>query len=222
MSTPEETPAPSTHDTRSSDGSGATRAGHSDGLPVEKLELAVKRAVARVRHALANDDETRAQLVEVLQQLSALQEKVGEWQELHHLLHQLCASFSPFYTNLRALGDAEVEPTAGRALLQSWRPCQAGVDRLRDLESGVAHIQLPRRPGEGDAPLPDWGARIAALGREVEDRLMEQAWNTEGLIDLADEIEQACDGYLSLTEHELGRAVETVQRLYTHLLGGLS
>jgi hypothetical protein len=222
MSTPEEMPAGSAHDTRSSDGSAATRAGRSDVLPVEKLELAVKRAVARVRRALVNDDETRAQLVEVLEQLSALQAKVGEWQELHHLLHQLCAAFSPFYTNLRALGDAEVEPTTGRALLQSWRPCQAGVDRLRDLEGGVAHIQLPHHAGKGHALLPDWGARIAALSREVEDRLMEQAWNTEGLIDLADELDQACDSYLSFTEHELGRAVETVQRLHTHLLGGLS
>lgn len=222
MSTPEKAPAGSAHDTPSSDGSGATHAGRSDVLPVEKLELAAKRAAARVRHALANDDETRAQFVEVLEQLSALQAKVGEWQELHHLLHQLCAAFSPFYTNLRALGDTEVEPTTGRALLQSWRPCQAGVDRLRGLESSVAHIQLLHRPGAGDTPLPDWGARIAALGREVEDRLMEQAWNTDGLIDLADELEQACDGYLSCTERELSRAVETVQRLYTHLLGGLS
>jgi hypothetical protein len=222
MSTPEKVSAPSAPDTPSGDVSAARRAGRSDVLPVEKLELAVKRAVARVRHALTNDDETRAQLVEVLEQLSALQEKVGEWQELHHLLLQLCAAFSPFYTNLRALSDAKVEPTAGRALLQSWRPCQAGVDRLRDLESGVAHIQLPHRPGAGDAPYPDWGARIAALGREVEDRLMEQAWNVAGLIDLADELDQACDGYLSLTERELSRAVETVHRLYTHLLGGLS
>jgi hypothetical protein len=182
MSTPEKAPAGSACDTHS-----------SDVLPVEKLELAVKRAAARVRHTLVNDDEARAQLVEVLEQLSALQAEVGEWQELHHLLHQLCAAFSPFYTNLRALGDAEVQPTTGRALLQSWRPCQAGVDRLRGLESG-----------------------------EVEDRLMEQAWNTEGLIDLADELDQACDGYLSFTEHELSRAIETVQRLYTHLLGGLS
>jgi len=222
MSTPEKAPAGSAHDIRTGDESGATRAGRSDVLPVEKLELAAKRAAARVRHALVNDDETRAQLVEVLEQLSALQAQVEEWQELHHLLHQLCAAFSPFYTSLRALGDAEVEPTSGRALLQNWRPCQAGIDRLRDLESGVAHIQLPRRPGEGDPSLPDWGARIAALGREVEDRLMEQAWNTEGLIDLADELDQACDGYLSFTEHKLSRAVETVQRLYTHLLGGLS
>ena len=211
MSTPEETPALSAHDTCS-----------SDVLPAEKLELAVKRAVARVRHALANDDETRAQFVEGLEQLSALQAQVGKWQELHHLLHQLCAAFSRFYTKLRALGDAEVESTTGRALLQGWRPCQAGIDRLRDLESGATHIQLPHRPGAGDAPHPDWRARIAALGREVEDRLMEQAWNTEGLIDLADELDQACDGYLSLTERELSRAVETVQRLYTHLLGGLS
>jgi hypothetical protein len=222
MSTSEEVPAGSAHGTPRGDGSAARHVGRSDVLPVEKLELAVKRAAARVRHALANDDETRAQLVEVLEQLSAHQEKVGEWQELHHSLLQLCAAFSAFYTNLRALGDTEVEPTTGRALLQSWRPCQAGVDRLRDLESGVAHIQLPHRPGAGDAPHPDWGARIAALGREVEDRLMEQAWNVEGLIDLAGELEQACDGYLSVTERELSRAIETVQRLYTHLLGGLS
>ena len=222
MSTPEKAPAADTRDTQIGDESGTTHTGRGDVMTVERMELAAKHAAARVRRALADDDETRAQLVEVLERLSALHARVGEWQELHHLLHQLCAAFSPFHTNLRALGTTEVEPASGRALLQSWRPCQAGVDRLRAFEGSVAHIQLPHRSGEGNPPLPDWGARIAALGREVEDRLMEQAWNAEGLIDLADELDQACDGYLSLTERELSRAVETVQRLYTHLLGGLS
>jgi hypothetical protein len=55
----------------------------------------------------------------------------------------------------------------------------------------------------------------------MEDRLREDRWSAEGLIDLADEFNHACDCYLSLADRELRRVVEKVQRLYTHLLGGL-
>jgi hypothetical protein len=211
MSTPEEAPASSSHDTQI-----------GDIVHVEKVELAAARAADALRRALSADDQARAQLLEVLQLLSALQAQLGEWKELHHLLHELLAAFSPFYANLRALGTTEAGPANGRALLQGWRPCQTEVDRLMDFESGVEHIQLPRRWEGRAAPRPDWGARIASLRREVEDRLREEQWSTEGLIDLADEFNQACDCYLSLADRELRRAVEHVQRLYTHLLGGLS
>jgi hypothetical protein len=210
MSTPEGAPASSSHDTQI-----------GDIIHAEKVELAAARAADALRRTLSTDDQARAQLLEVLQLLSALQAQLGEWKELHHLLHELLAAFSPFYANLRALGTADAGPANGRALLQSWRPCQTEVDRLMDFGSGVEHIQLPRlREGQA-APRPDWGARIASLRREVEDQLREEQWSTEGLIDLADEFNQTCDCYLSLADRELRRVVEHVQRLYTHLLGGL-
>jgi hypothetical protein len=221
MSTPEGAPASSSHDTDVGDVSGAVHTGRGDIIHVEKVELAAARAADALRRALSADDPARAQFLEVLQQLSALQAQLGEWKELHHLLHELLAAFSPFYANLRALGTTEAGPANGRALLQGWRPCQTEVDRLMDFESGVEHIQLPRRWEGRAAPRPDWGARIASLRREVEDRLREEQWSPEGLIDLADEFNQACDCYLSLADRELRRAVEHVQRLYTHLLGGL-
>jgi hypothetical protein len=43
----------------------------------------------------------------------------------------------------------------------------------------------------------------------------------EGLIDLADEMSQACHGYLNLADRELRRVIDQVQRLHTRLLGGL-
>jgi len=93
------------------------------------------------------------------------------------------------------------------------------VDRLADLESRVEHIwSAPQPPGRTS---PGWGARIAALRREIEDRLMEETWSIEGLTDLADEFHEACHGYLNLTERELHLAIENVQRLYVRLLGGL-
>jgi len=221
MSDMEEAPASGDYETRVGDVSGAVHTGRGDIIHIEKVELAATRTADALRRVLATDEETRTQLLELLQQLSALQAQLGEWKELHHILHQVLASFSPFYANLRALGSAGAGPTNGRALLRGWRPCQTEVDRLMDFESGVEYIQRsPRREG-AVTPRPDWGARIASLRREMEDRLREERWNTEGLIDLADEFDQTCDCYLSLADRELRRAVEKVQRLYTHLLGGL-
>ena len=221
MGTPEETDTGSETQARIGNASGAVHAGDGDIVHVEKVELAARRAAARLRRALSDDDETRAQLLKVLQQLSVLQAQLGEWRELHHVLHELLAAFSPFYASLRALDGAEAGPTSGRVLLRAWRPCQIGVDRLVDFEGGVEHIQLPRHREGAAASRPDWGARIGSLRREVEERLREEMWDVEGLIDLAGEFSQACDCYLSLADRELGHSVDNVQRLYTHLLGGL-
>jgi len=222
MNGSEEAPAGHSHDTAIDDVTDAVHAGHGDTIHVENVELAATRAADRLRRALSDDDETRAQLAEVLQHLSALQAQLGEWKDLHRLLYQLLAAFAPFHANLRALGHAEAGPANGRALLQGWRPCQTAVDRLMDFESSVAYIPIPHRQKGRPATHPDWGARIAALRLEVEDRLREEQWSTHGLVDLADEFNQACDCYLSLADRELRRDVERVERLYTHLLGGLS
>ena len=221
MNASEEAPADSSHDTAIDDVAGAVHTGRGDIIHIEKVELAATRAADRLRRALSDDDETRAQLLEVLQQLSALQAQLGEWKELHHLLHELLAAFSPFYANLRALDNTGAGPANGRTLLQGWRPCQTEVDRLMDFEISAEHIRIPRHREGGTASRPGWGARIGSLRREFEDRLREERWSIEGLVDLADEFNQACDCYLSLADRELRRSVEKVQRLYTHLLGGL-
>jgi hypothetical protein len=221
MNDTEETAARDSYDTRIDDVSGAVHTGSGDIIHVANVELAAARAVDALRRVLSTDEEARAQFLEVLQQLSTLQAQLGEWKELHHILHDVLASFSPFYADLRALSYTDARPTHGRALLRGWRPCQTGIDRLLDFESRVEHVLLFPR-GEGTAPSrPDWGARVASLRREMEDRLREDRWSAEGLIDLADEFNHACDCYLSLADRELRRVVEKVQRLYTHLLGGL-
>jgi len=221
MNASEDANADSSHDTAIDDVAGAVHTGRGDIIHIERVELAATRAADRLRSVLSDDDETRAQLLEVLQQLSSLQAQLGEWKELHHLLHGLLATFSPFYANLRAFGHTAAGPTNGRTLLQGWRPCQTEVDRLMDFEISAEHIQIPHHRERGTASRPGWGARIGSLRREFEDRLREERWNIEGLVDLADEFNQACDCYLSLADRELRRSVEKVQRLYTHLLGGL-
>jgi hypothetical protein len=222
MGITEQTPASSNGDAPAGDVTSPAHAGRGDAVHVEEVELAVTRAAHALRHALSADEQARAQLLEMLQHLSALQARLGEWQELHHALHALRAAFAPFRATLRALGSAPAGPASGQALLRSWRPCQTEVDRLTDLESRVEHIQLTRDREGRAAPRPDWGARIASLRREMEDRLREEEWSTAGLIDLADEFNHACECYLSLASRELRRAVERAQRVYTHLLGGLS
>ena len=209
MNPPEETPTGNGHDTEV-----------GDAIPVDEVELAASRAAARLRRALADDDETRALLLELHQALSALQAQLREWEELLHLLHQVLIAFSPFYAHLRTLGSVETEPAGGRALLQGWRPCQVAVDRLVDFEGRMAHIRSPHPEG-GAAAWPDWSARIAALRHEMEDHLREEKWSTEGLIDLADQFNHACDCYLNVVDRELRRAIEKAQRLHTQVLGGL-
>jgi hypothetical protein len=221
MSDTEGTSASGDYETRVGDVSGALHTGRGDVIHIEKVELAATRAADALRRALSTDEETRTQLLEVLQQLSVLQAQLWEWKDLHRILHNMLAAFSSFYADLRALSYVEAGPTNGRTLLRGWRPCQTEVDRLMDFESRVEYIRLCLRPERTVPSRPDWGARIASLRREVEDRLREERWNAEGLVDLADEFNQACDCYLSLADRELRRVVEKVQRLYTHLIGGL-
>jgi hypothetical protein len=221
MSDAEQSSGGSDYQTHVGDVADAVHTGRGDIIQIEKVELAATRAADALRRALSTDEETREQFLEALQQLSALQAQLGEWKELHHILHEVLAAFSPFYADLRSLSHVEARLTNGRTLLRGWRSCQTEVDRLMDFESGVEYIRQSLRREGIVASRPDWGKRIALLRREVEDRLREERWNAEGLVDLADEFNQACDCYLSLADRELRRVVEKVQRLYTHLIGGL-
>ena len=221
MSDAEQPSGGNDYQARVGDIAGAVHTGRGDIIHIEKVDLTVTRAADALRRALSSDDETRTQLLEALQQLSALQAQLGEWKELHHILHEMLTAFSPFYANLRILSRAKVEPAEWRALLRGWRACQTEVDRLMDFESSVEYIRASIRRQGTAASRPDWGTRIGSLRREVEDRLKEERWNVEGLIDLADELDQACDCYLSLADRELRRVVEKVQRLYALMIGGL-
>lgn len=194
----------------------------SGAASAETLELTASRAVDGLRRVLADDEAARKQLLEALQSLAALQAQLVEWSELHRILHRVLDAFSSFQASLRAPSHAGATPAERRALLRSWRPCQTEMDRLADFRNSVEHISLSPGSGGADHSGPDWSRRIASLRGGVEDALREEAWSIEGLIDLADELSQACTGYLNHTEWELRRAVAILQRSYTHLLGGLA
>ena len=110
------------YETQIDDVSGAVHTGSGDIVHIEKIELAATRAADALRRVLSTDDEAHTQLLEVLQQLSTLQAQLGEWKELHHILHDMLASFSPFYADLRALSYTDAKPTSGWVLLRGWRP----------------------------------------------------------------------------------------------------
>jgi len=212
MGDSEAKPAQDRREARLGDDSGPAHAGSGDVIRLEEMELAAARAAKALRRALSTDEEAREQLVELLQQISTLQARMGEWNELHHILRRTLAALSPFYADLRSLGRSAAGPANGRALLRAWRLCQTELDRLADFENELGSVQAPR---------PSWRARVASLRREMEDRLREEAWSVAGLLDLTDELDQACNCYLDLADWELRRAAGKVQRLYTHLFGGL-
>jgi len=209
----------SDYETRIGQVTGVVHSGQGDVFHIEKIELAATRTADALRQALSGHVETRDQLLDLLQRLASLQAQLSEWKELHHILHEILVAFAPFDASLRVMGQTSANPGNGRALLQTWRPCQRHVDYLIDFESRAEYIR-PASP-TSDVALVDWGSRIALLRHEVEDRLREAHWSLEGLLDLTDEFGYVCDCYLSLADRELRRIVEKVQRLYTHLLGGL-
>jgi hypothetical protein len=190
---------------------GSDRAGDT-GARCEEVELAAARSADALRRALSNDEAAQGRLGEVLQHLSARQARTREWLALRSALREVLAALGPFRATLCAFTGPAVAPVDGGSLLRVWQSCQEGVDRVAD--SGG--------PESGLADNPHWGARVAMLRSEMEDRLGEEAWSIEGLIDLADELGLVCGCYLDLVERESGWFAGETQRLYAHLLGGLS
>ena len=180
---------------------------------IDSRELTTVRAAEALHRALADDAPAQAQLAEAWRELTALQAALSEWAALRRALHFLLTAFSPFYAGLRTLAGRRTaaQSPARRALLQGWRPCQTAADALADCQAGAEHI----RP-------PDWGARIAALRREVEAHLREPRWSVTGLLDVGAELEHACHCYIALADGEIARVSAQTRRLQTHLGGGLS
>ena len=183
-------------------------------IQIEAAELAAARAADGLRRALAAEPETHEHLIDVLQRLSAHQDRAHTWLALRRTLHALLTALTPFQANLRALTAPTADPADARSLLRIWRPCQTEVDRLVDLAQ-AAGTHAP-------SPHQNWVARIAALRGEMESRLREEAWSIPGLLDLAAEFGQTCHGTLDLIDDQLLEASEQTRRLVTHLLGGLS
>lgn len=145
-------------------------------------------------------------------QLADLLAQAQSWADLQAALHRVLAAFSPFHAQLRAPDPQTLEPASGRTLLRVWLPCQRRVDRLMDLEA---------QSDRAGSARPQWGARIASLRAEMEDRLREEMWSSEGLLDLADEFEHVCGCYLTLADDALRRTLDEARRLHARLFGGL-
>jgi hypothetical protein len=125
--------------------------------------------------------EAEAQPVSRLEAVSAC---------LHHLLG-FRAALACFGDSLQTLGDKVQDPMGRRHLLALWRPCQERLDLL--LEAVVQ--------------CGSWSSRLTTLRHEVEDTLIDEAYNPAALIDLAAAFEQACEGLLIQVEMDLRQTV---------------
>ena len=109
---------------------------------------------------------------------------------LHHLVG-FRAALACFGDSLQVLGDQVQDPIGRRHLLTLWRPCQERLDLL--LEAAVL--------------CGTWSSRLITLRHEVEDTLIDEAYNPAALIDLAAAFDQACEGLLIHLELTLRHAV---------------
>jgi hypothetical protein len=198
MNDSEEIPASDEYETPVGDVSGAAHAGHKDAIPFEKVEWMAGRAREALQQLLPDDEQVRAELRQVVSTLTALQAHMVEWEECHHLLHEVLSAFSPFRAHLASLRE----------------------DGLSTAER-IVHIGSPlQRENRGLRGEP-WAIEIVALQRLLEDTLKENDPSPKNLLDLADAFNSACHRHLALADRNLRRAMEKSQRLIARLLGDI-
>lgn len=221
MSDAEMTPSGAEYETQVGDVSGAVHTGRGDIIHVEKIELMAERVRDTLQRALPTDEQARIELREVVSELTALQAQMAEWKELHHLLHELLAAFSPFHARLVLFGENGLNAPECQALLQNWRPCQDRVDMLVDFAEGVEHIGHPFERAGRELRGERWAVEIVALQLLFEDTLKEDNPSPASLLELAEEFNSACHRHLALADRKLRIVVDKLQRLSTRLLGGM-
>ncbi len=221
MSSVEEASASGDHGTQIGDVSGAVHVGRGDIIHIDRIELMAEKVRETLRRSLPTDQEARAELREVITELTSLQAQLAEWKELHHLLHEVLTAFAPFHARLIPLGENGFSAAERQALLRNWRPCQDGVDMLMDFAEGVEHIGRPFRREGRELRGERWVVEIVALRLLLEDALKEDNLSPESLLELAAEFNSACHRHLALADRKLRAAVDKLQRLSTHLLGGM-
>lgn len=114
---------------------------------------------------------------------------------LHYLLG-LRTAFAPFRTALERHSDPSHEGWERRQLLSLWRPCQARLDLLLDHTS----------------PRAAWATHLDLLRQELEGNLVDEAYSTRALTDVAGGFEQACEVGLLQLASELRAAARAAER----------
>jgi hypothetical protein len=221
MSDSEGAPASGDHETQVGDISGAVHTRRGDVIHIEKIEWMAERVRDTLQHSLPTDEQVRAELREVITELTALQAQMTEWKELHHLLHEVLAAFSLFHARLILCGKDGFSAAERQALLQSWRPCQDGLDMLADFAEEIKHIGRQFRREGRELRGERWVVEIIALQLLFEDMLKEDNPSPESLLELAEEFNSACHRHLALADRKLRAVVDKLQRLSTRLLGGM-
>jgi len=214
-------PASGNYETQVGDVSGAVHTGRGDVTPVEKIEWMAERVRDSLQRSLPADEQMRAELREVIAELTALQAQMAEWQEYHHLLHEVLAAFSLFHARLTPFGEGGFSAAERQALLQNWRPCQDRLDVLVDFAEEVNYIGSPFRREGRELRGERWVVEIVALQLLFEDVLKEDNPSPGSLLELAEEFHSACHRHLALADRKLQTAVDRSQRLSTCLLGGI-
>jgi len=188
---------------------------------IERIEWLAERVRETLQHSLPTDKQARAELREVIAELFSLQAQMAEWKELHHLLHQVVVAFAPFHARLIPFGEDGFSTAERQALLQNWRPCQDGIDMLVDFAEEIEHIGRPFRREGRELHGERWAVETVALRLLLEDALKEDNPSPESLLELAAEFNSACHRHLALADGKLRAVADKLQRLSTHLLGGV-
>jgi hypothetical protein len=197
-----------------------TRAGDVISIESERVERMALRVHEALRQALPTDKQVRAELRQVIAELTALEARVAEWTELHHLLHELLVALAPLHAQLILLENEELDTAKLQALLRQWRLCQEKTDALADFGEDIVHIGRPLRREGRELHGERWAVDIVAIQLLFEGTLKEDHPSPESLLERTDEFNGLCHRYLALANRELRMAVDRLQRLSTRLLGG--
>jgi len=214
-------PAHNDDETQVGEVSGAVHTGGGDIMHIDKIEWMAERVHDSLQHSLPTDEQVRTELREVIAELTALQAQTVEWTELHHLLHKVLTAFSLFRAWLVLFGEDGSSAAGLQALLQNWRPCQDRIDALVDFAEEIGHIGSPFRREGRELRGERWVVDIIALQLLFEDMLKEGNPSPEGLLELAEEFNNACHRHLALADRKLRTVVNKLQRLSISLLGGM-
>jgi hypothetical protein len=188
----------------------------------DDYEAQVGDASGALQHSLPTDERVRAELRQVIAELTALQAQVAEWSECHHLLHEVLAAFSLFHARLISSGEDGSSAAGRQALLQNWRLCQDRLDTLVDFAEEIDHIGNPFRREGRQLRGERWVVEIVALQLLLEDALKEDNPSPESLIELGEAFNSACHRHLALADRKLRTVVDKLQRLSAYLLGGMA